>query len=77
MDIGDRVRLHAPSPLLSLSSDLGTIVRPSEHVDLSYWIVRLDSPASYRHGDDVIELTEVVEMDDNMTPLEPGAMSHD
>lgn len=71
MKIGDRVRLHAPSPCLRLTSDLGRIVRPHTDNDLGYWVVRLDSPAFYCHHDgvkcDECTLSEVVELDDNLT----------
>jgi hypothetical protein len=69
MKPGDRVRLVAPSPILDLASDLGTIVRPDEDVDLGYWIVRLDAPATGRCGDEPVTLDEIVEMDDNLEVL--------
>jgi hypothetical protein len=69
MKPGDRVRLVAPSPILDLASDLRTIVRPDEDVDLGYWIVRLDAPATCRCGDEPVTLDEIVEMDANMEVL--------
>jgi hypothetical protein len=62
---GTRVRLTHPGPQLSLRSDLGTVVRETE--DDLYYIVRLDAPALYNHGDGTPqELEDVVEAVDNM-----------
>ena len=68
---GMRVRLAHPGPLLTLRSDLGTLIRPDEEYgDLGYWIVRLDQPALFddRVGE-IEELQELLEMDDNLELL--------
>ena len=71
--VGDRVKLHAPSPLLTLRSPLGTVVRPDERMsDFGYWIVRLDESAIVHCGTaGDYELAEVVESDDNLTAEAP------
>ena len=66
---GTRVRLRAPSHVLTLRSDRGTIVAPDE--DLDCYVVRLDIPARCDHGDGHIEdLSEIIEDIDNMDVLE-------
>jgi len=68
---GMRVRLAHPGPLLTLRSDLGTLIRPDDECgDLGYWIVRLDQPALFddRVGE-IEELQELLEMDDNLELL--------
>lgn len=66
---GMRVRLRAPSWGLTLRSDTGTVVRPTD--DDGDYVVRLDAPALYDHGDGAPEeLQEVVEASDNMDVLE-------
>lgn len=68
---GTRVRLRAPSPGLTLASELGTVIGPDERDgDLGYYVVRLDAPASYDHGGSAPEtLEEVVELADNLDVL--------
>ena len=63
---GMRVRLRAPSPLLELRSDTGTIVRKDHWAD-SY-IVRLDAPAICHDGPPV-ELSEIREDIDNLNVI--------
>lgn len=51
MQPGDRVRVVNASPIIELSSDLGTILRADPCVgNMGYWIVRLDQPAHIRGG---------------------------
>lgn len=65
---GTRVRLHAPSPVLTLTLDTGTIVRADE-CECCY-IVRLDEPALCDNGVAApYELHEVLEAEDNLTVL--------
>jgi hypothetical protein len=65
---GTRVRLRAPSHLLELRSNTGTIVGPGRWAD--YYVVRLDRSAVYHDPDTgPEELWEVVEMDENMDPI--------
>ena len=68
VEIGSRVRLRCPSPQLELRADTGTIVRPDEWD--GYYIVRLDAPATLRHGDDPPEeVEEVAEAADNLETI--------
>ena len=68
ISIGARVRLRAPSPLLELRADTGTVVR-SDKWD-GYYIVKLDRPALLRHDPRAPEeLAEVAEAADNMEVL--------
>jgi hypothetical protein len=65
---GMRVRLRAPSPLVELRSDTGTVLRPDEWD--GYYIVSLDRPALYHEGDGrVRELPEIAEAADNLEVL--------
>jgi hypothetical protein len=65
---GTRVRLRAPSPIVELRSDTGTVIRPDTWD--GYYIVRLDQPALYHEGDgQVRELPEIAEAADNMDVL--------
>jgi hypothetical protein len=66
---GMRVRLRAPSPLLTLRSALGTVVAPDAYLD--YYVIRLDAPAIYDNRITQEELDEVVESRDNMDVLSP------
>jgi hypothetical protein len=66
---GMRVRLRAPSPLLTLRSALGTVVAPDAYLD--YYVIRLDAPAIYDNRITQEELDEVVESRDNMEVLSP------
>lgn len=70
MNIGDRVRLHGPIPLLRLQSALGSIARRDERYgDVGVWVVRLDQPATYVDGKgEAHMLMEVIEHEDNLTP---------
>ena len=62
---GTRVRLRAPSPLLRLRSDMGTVVRKDQWAD--YYVIRLDRPALYHDAEGrVEELTEICEDIDNL-----------
>lgn len=60
---GTRVRLRAPSSLLELRQDTGTVVRKDQWAD--YYIVRLDTPAICHDGEPV-ELTEIREDIENL-----------
>lgn len=65
---GVRVRLHAPSPILTLRSPWGTVIEPDlDYGDLGYWLVALDEPATYHHGRDAIDLSIIREHADNLT----------
>ena len=73
VDVGSRVRLLYPSPQLELRSDTGTVIRPDEWD--GYYIVRLDMPATLRHGDDPPEeVVEVAEAADNLERI--GNQAH-
>lgn len=61
---GTRVRLRAPSPVLTLRSSTGTIIRADD--DLDYYVVRLNTPALSRCGEPLEELREIVEDLDNL-----------
>jgi hypothetical protein len=62
---GDRVRLTAPSPVLALQADTGTIVR-ADKFD-GYWVIRLDEPADYRDAiGRTITLSEIREHESNL-----------
>ena len=61
---GTRVRLRAPSPVLTLRSSTGTIIRADD--DLDYYVVRLDTPALSHCGEQLEELCEIVEDLDNL-----------
>ena len=61
---GTRVRLRAPSPVLTLRSNTGTIIRADD--DLDYYVVRLDTPALSHCGEQLEELCEIVEDLDNL-----------
>jgi hypothetical protein len=66
--VGSRVRLLFPSPQLELRSFTGTVIRPDTWD--GYYIVRLDAPATLRHGDDPPEeVDEVAEAADNLEAL--------
>jgi hypothetical protein len=66
--IGGRVRLAAPSPLLELANDTGTVVR--RDIWDGYYIVRLDAPGILRHGEGSTErVTEVAEAADNLEAI--------
>ena len=66
--VGSRVRLLYPSPQLELRSDTGTVIRSDEWD--GYYIVRLDAPATLRHGDDPpAEVDEVAEAADNLEAI--------
>jgi hypothetical protein len=65
--VGARVRLRAPSPLVELRSDTGTVLRPD--VWDGYYIVRLDAPARLQHDGHVEEVSEIAEAADNLDPL--------
>jgi hypothetical protein len=70
---GTRVRLHAPSPVLSLAADTGVIARPDRWD--GYYVVKLDRPAEYVRGDGETQtLYEIREAGDNLTVLDgrPG-----
>lgn len=69
VNIGDRVRLHGPTPLLRLQSALGSIARRDERYgDVGFWVVRLDQPAtSIDWKGETHLLSEVVEHEDNLT----------
>jgi hypothetical protein len=68
ISIGARGRLVAPSPLLELRADTGTVIRPDQWD--GYYIVRLDAPARLRHDEgEPEELAEVAEAADNMEVL--------
>lgn len=65
---GMRVRLHSPEWGLSLQTDVGTVVRPTN--DDGYYVIRLDLPATYDHGTGQPEqVLEVVEASDNVDIL--------
>lgn len=65
---GQRVRLRAPSPILTLLSPFGTVVEPDpEYGDLGYWLVQLDEPATYRHGDETVAVPVVRELAHNLS----------
>jgi len=67
--IGARVRLAAPSPLLELRVDTGTVARRDDWD--GYYIVRLDAPALLRHGRDASEeVVEVAEAADNLEAID-------
>ncbi len=71
LEQGTRVRLVAPNWLLTLRSDLGTVVRKAESAD--YYIVQLDQPAIYRTFDGQTEdLDEIAESADNLEILPAG-----
>ena len=74
---GTRVRLTAPTPLLTLRSDCGTVVARDAYKD--YYVVRLDEPALLRHSetDPPTVLEEVVEMADNLEILPTHPPPHD
>ena len=66
---GARVRLRAPTWGLTLTSDLGTVVRPAE--DDGDYVIRLDAPALYDHGTGPPqEMQEIVEASDNVDVLD-------
>jgi hypothetical protein len=66
---GTRVRLHAPSPLVTLTADTGVIVRLDRL--RGYYIVRLDEPGEYQRADGKVEsLDEIQEAGDNLTVIE-------
>lgn len=68
---GARVRVRSTSHRVELQADTGQVVRPDEWLD--YYVVRLDSPAVYRHGDGRTELLdEIVEDIDNLDELPEG-----
>lgn len=63
------MRLRAPSPLLELTSDTGTVVEPSEWD--YYYIIKLDEPARYHHLPDSVEVLQVIcEAIENLEVLE-------
>jgi len=64
---GTRVRLRAPSPLLELRSDTGTVVRKDRWAD--YYIIRLDLPA-ISHDCEPVELREIREDIDNLDVID-------
>ena len=67
-EVGSRVRLLYPSPQLELRTDTGTVIRPDEWD--GYYIIRLDAPATLRHGDDPPEeVEEVAEAADNLEAI--------
>lgn len=71
--VGSRVRLLYPSPQLELRSDTGTVIRPDKWD--GYYIVRLDAPATLRHGADLPEeVEEVAEAADNLESI--GDQAH-
>jgi len=71
---GTRVRLHAPSPLIALTTDTGVIARPDKW--RGYYVVRLDRPAEYIRGDGETQtLYEVREAGDNLTVIDLAAGS--
>lgn len=66
--VGSRVRLLFPSPQLELRSVYGTVIRPDTWD--GYYIIRLDAPATLRHGDDPPEeVVEVAEAADNLQAI--------
>ena len=68
LETGTRIRLVAPSPLLTLTRDTGRVQGPAEWD--GYYVVSLDGPALYRHADGRLEeLTEIREDADNMDVL--------
>jgi hypothetical protein len=68
---GTRVRLRAPSHLLTLRSDTGNIVRRE---DEHYYIVQLDEPAIYDNGVQHIDaLSEIRAAWDNLDVLSAPA----
>jgi hypothetical protein len=69
MNVGDRVRLTASTPVLELPSRLGVIVRPDDTLG-GYWVVRLDEPASYRDAiGGTVSLPEILEHESNLDVL--------
>jgi hypothetical protein len=64
---GTCIRLRAPSSLLELRADTGTVVRKDRWAE--YYIVRLDKPAICHDGEP-IELTEVREDIDNFDVID-------
>jgi hypothetical protein len=70
LPVGTRVRVRAPSAGLVLKGDLGRIMGPDDYD--GYYVVRLDAPALYDHGGEhPEELTEIVELIDNLDVLPP------
>ena len=66
---GTRVELAVKPTAVTLRGRTGTIVREDED-DRDYVIVRLDTPALYRHlNGEVEELPEIVVMTDNLRAL--------
>ena len=74
---GMRVRLIARPPGMQLQSDTGTIVGPDEFDgDMGYYVVRLDIPAPYDHGEsEAVVLNEIVELTDNLEVVRERSMS--
>ena len=69
---GVRVRLRGRGASYSLNADTGTVVGPDPHNE-SYYIVRLDTPATYYRADGGTEsLAEILEAHDNLMVLEPA-----
>lgn len=65
---GQRVAIQGNPIGVTLNARTGTIVRPDEWD--GYYIVQLDTPASYRHADGAEEtLVEIREAEDNLAPL--------
>lgn len=65
---GCRVRLHAPSPVLTLASPCGTVIGPDPKIG-GYWLVQLDEPAASQHGAGAYELSVIREHADNLTVI--------
>lgn len=62
---GTRVRLRAASDLLTFTCLTGRVVGPD--IWDGYYVIRLDEPAQFRHGDGEPELlTEIREDIDNL-----------
>jgi hypothetical protein len=69
---GTRVRIQGKPIAVTLSADTGTILASDAEYD-GYYVVHLDSPATYRHADGSSEeLTEIVEYWDNLEVVEPA-----
>ncbi len=66
LEVGTRVRLTAPSPLLTLTVDTGRVEAPAEWD--GYYFVRLDGPAIYRHADGRTE--EIAEIREDAETME-------
>ena len=69
---GMRVRILGPASALgvTLATPFGTVLAPDEYA--GYYLVRLDTPATYQHADGFAEpLLDIREFWDNLAIVEP------